>query len=250
MLFDKDFEVFLANTEKSKDIHYQLRYRVYCEETSFEDPCMFASGREVDEFDDNAVHFIVRAKASGEWVAALRLIINSDIQTLPVNSLMPEGSFQRRVIERELSKSRCERILEISRLCVVDSFRKGQGRSNKRLEPEIMLGLLRSVYAYALKNQIDCGFFTVTKSLARILRSLNMRFLDAGPECDYHGLRTPYYVHVSNFLTDVPKKSEAVYRMFHQPVAYRAYSDMEKRKYLSVKSHQPLLPGDTSIASV
>jgi len=241
MLFDKEFEVFLADTEKSKDIHYQLRYRVYCKETGFEDPNMFQSGRELDEYDDNAVHFIVRARATGEWVAALRLIINNDLQVLPVSSLMPQGSFQRRVIEKELTKSRTDRVLEISRLCVVDSFRKGGGASSKR-EPEIMLGLLRTVYAFALENQIDCGFFTVTKSLARILRSLNMRFLDAGPECDYHGLRSPYYVHVSTFLKDVPQKSQAVYQMFHEANPYSLYSAKERQKLMRDKPVQYLLP--------
>jgi len=241
MLFDTEFEVFLADTEKSKDIHYQLRYRVYCQETGFEDPDMFKSGRELDEYDDNAVHFIVRAKATGEWVAALRLIINNNLQVLPVNSLMPHGSFQRRVIEKQLAKSRSDRVLEISRLCVVDSFRKGGARGSKR-EPEIMLGLLRTVYAFALENKIDCGFFTVTKSLARILRSLNMRFLDAGPECNYHGVRAPYYVHVSTFLKDVPQKSQAVYQMFHESSPYKYYSAIEKQKTMRDKAGKHLLP--------
>ena len=244
MLFDKDFEVVLADTEKSKDIHYQLRYKVYCEETGFEDSGQFVSGRELDEYDDGAVHFIVRSKSSGEWIAALRLIINKDFHALPVNTLMPQGSFQRRLIERELNKSRNEKVLEISRLCVVGSVRKG-GKSSLKREPEIMLGLLRAVYAYALKNQIDCGFFTVTKSLARILRSLNMRFLDAGPECNYHGLRIPYYVHVSNFLVDVPQKSEAVYRMFHRPIAYRLYSDFAKPVAPGMKIKQAVSGGSS-----
>ncbi len=35
-MFDDHFEVFLADTRESKEIHYSIRYQVYCEEMGFE----------------------------------------------------------------------------------------------------------------------------------------------------------------------------------------------------------------------
>ena len=40
-IFDHNYEVLLANTEESKNIHYKLRYQVYCDEMRFEDKNKF-----------------------------------------------------------------------------------------------------------------------------------------------------------------------------------------------------------------
>ena len=64
--FDSNFEVFLADTLEGKQIHYNLRYQVYCDEMGFEDKDSFPDKMESDEWDDNSVHFIVRHRASGQ----------------------------------------------------------------------------------------------------------------------------------------------------------------------------------------
>jgi hypothetical protein len=35
MLFDDHYQVFLANGVHSEDLHFAVRYRVYCEERGF-----------------------------------------------------------------------------------------------------------------------------------------------------------------------------------------------------------------------
>lgn len=78
-MFDNEFEVVIADTDESRSINYNLRYRVYCLETQFEDPKKYKSGLEFDDFDrnSNAVHFLVRSRSSRKWVAAMRLVKGS-----------------------------------------------------------------------------------------------------------------------------------------------------------------------------
>ena len=61
-MFDQHYEVLLADTPKSKAIHYGIRYQVYCEEMGFENKADFPQEQEFDHYDDHAAHFIVRTK--------------------------------------------------------------------------------------------------------------------------------------------------------------------------------------------
>ena len=76
--FDTNFEVFLADTPGSREIHFNLRYQVYCEEMGFEDKDRFPDQMESDEWDDCAVHFLVRHRYTGQWLAAMRLVYHKD----------------------------------------------------------------------------------------------------------------------------------------------------------------------------
>ena len=90
-----NFEVILADDEWGRQIHYQLRYQVFCFETGYEDPTQFPDGEEKDEWDDEATQFIVRERGSGEWVAAMRLVLPS-LQNLPIHDRVPiEPSLKR-----------------------------------------------------------------------------------------------------------------------------------------------------------
>ncbi|MGZ8186120.1 MAG: GNAT family N-acyltransferase, partial [Methylobacter sp.] len=81
-MFDDHFEFFLADTDESKEIHYSIRYQVYCEEMGFENKDDFPLEQEFDEYDNHSTHFIVRHKPTGHWVGAMRLIFKNG-QPLP-----------------------------------------------------------------------------------------------------------------------------------------------------------------------
>ncbi|HFE37532.1 MAG TPA: GNAT family N-acetyltransferase, partial [Gammaproteobacteria bacterium] len=177
MLFDSDFEVVLANTEESKKLHYALRYQVYCQEMQYEDAAQFADQMEKDELDTSSVHFIVRAKRTGEWLAAIRFIVG-ELETLPTYNLLPAGSFHQQRMAEGVRCSGARVALEISRMCILGSYRKTgaslsshDGCSNiygvqRQRQPEVLLGLMRTAYAYCLSKQINICLFTITRSLA------------------------------------------------------------------------------------
>ena len=59
-MFDKDFELFLADTDEGIALNQRVRYRVFCLEKGCEDATEFPDGRERDPWDDVSIHFAVR----------------------------------------------------------------------------------------------------------------------------------------------------------------------------------------------
>ena len=129
-MFDDHFEVFLADTRESKEIHYSIRYQVYCEEMGFENKDDFPLEQEFDEYDKHSTHFIVRARQTGQWVGAMRMIFKND-QPLPLEKHCTLNT----IIENNIFN----RSVEISRLCLVKDIR----RRNTDCEPP--LGLAEEV---------------------------------------------------------------------------------------------------------
>lgn len=245
MLFDENFEVFLANTEESKKLHYALRYQVYCQETQFEDSSQFCNQLEIDDLDRMSVHFIVKSKKTNEWLGAIRLIVSA-LDQLPAYGLLQKKSFYRQRMAEEVNRSQAQRAVEISRLCILGCYRKTGASLSKpnsgmrsgdkaitlRQQPEILLGLIRVAYTYCVNHQIDICLFTVTKSLAKIMQRLSLSFIQAGEEVEHRGLRAPYYTYIPSFLGNIHLKSQVAYDMFMRE-GYSLYnSGVSENKYL------------------
>ena len=244
MFFDSNYEVFLADTSHSKNIHYKIRYQVYCQETGFENPENYVTPLEVDEYDAKSIHFVAKDKASGDWLGAIRLVVGVAESTPSFNSLSDESLDKRRILN-SVNKFQSNKVVEISRLCVLKKYRtkvknkaaQKVGSSDianecgtviehvdRKRQSEIMMGLVRAAYAYCVKNKLDVCLFTVTKALARILSSLGFNIKNAGQECEYHGIRAPYFCEIENFLSGVDDARPDLYQMFKKAVAYRSYS--------------------------
>lgn len=234
MLFDSEFEIILANTKESKKLHYALRYQVYCQEMGYEDPSQFSDELEVDSYDASSIHFIARSKRTKEWIGAIRLIVG-ELSSLPAFHLS-DPSFHQRRMQEELERSDSKVALEISRLCILGCYRKvGDSMSygvtgkrevssvTRRRQPEVLLGLMRTAYAYCSVKKIDVCLFTISRSLARIMNNLDLNIIQAGEEIDHRGLRAPYYTHIPNFLGNIHLKSPASYSMFVSQKPYRLY---------------------------
>lgn len=233
IMADESFEVILANDEWSRRIHYQLRYQVFCLETGYEDPARFPDGQEKDAWDDGAAHFLVQEKLSGQWVAAMRLVL-PDAEILPIEKRVEIESALRR------DTRRCA---EISRLCMVGHYRRRlQGRamlrdgerfignggdrglvqpvSNKQQRTaEILKALLNAAVTLSAERGIDYWYMLTTRALAKILGyvlPMNMRV--AGSPCWHRGERYPYLVDVGHVLHNMGELP------FNRP-AYRLHSD-------------------------
>ncbi len=244
-MFDRDFEVIIADTAESKKAHYHLRYQVYCLDVAFEDASMYPDRMEWDEYDQNSVHFLVRSRATGHWVGAMRMILG-DYNFLPMieNAEVDSGKVG----------SIPSSVAEISRLCVVSEYRRnqylrksrlyeqGQGYAgestdrsvtlvnidDRRKEPEIMLGLLRAAYVYSLDKGIDSWYFMVAPSLARILHRLSFNVSEIGPLQSFHGERAPHACDMTTFAADLHERSSALHQMFcRTDDAYHSFSETE-----------------------
>ncbi len=210
--FDSCFEVFLADTPESKQLHYNLRYQVYCEELGFEDKDKFPHQMEYDKWDNRAVHFLVRHIGSGCWLGGLRLVY-SDHSLLPFEEWSTPYQ-EITTIDRNVS-------VELSRLCIIKEARRfaskhfaphglrdvesGNVRSFynfKNQSRSLMWGLIRAACLYSAECNIVDWYFVVAPALASILGKGGLDLTQIGDSCEHRGLRIPYRLTVENALTN------------------------------------------------
>jgi N-acyl amino acid synthase of PEP-CTERM/exosortase system len=206
-MFDDHFEVFLADTHESKEIHYSIRYQVYCEEMGFENKDNFPRKQEFDDHDHQSAHFIARHKRTGQWVGAMRLIFHNG-QSLPIEQYC---TLQERIGTNDVKQS-----AELSRLCVVKEVRRGfvdidppngikdeseaiketyivkSLHNRQNLNRSIIWGLLNAATEFCYSNNIDNWYFITTNALAKVLRKGGFNMLSIGEPCYHNGERYPF----------------------------------------------------------
>jgi len=202
-MFDKYFEVFLADTPESKEIHYSIRYKVYCEEMGFENKDDFPLEQEFDEYDSHSAHFIVRQKQSGQWIATMRLIFKND-QLLPIE--------QHGILDKPIDKNDWGKTVEVSRLCVIKEIRRvldgnplyGLTDENKETDKvkqlnnhhginrRIIWGMLSAGSEYCYVNNILNWYSMTPTPLAKILQKGGFNMSRIGKPVYHRGERYPY----------------------------------------------------------
>ena len=127
-MFDENYEVIVADTPAARRIHHQIRYQVYCVEHGYEDPARHPDREERDEWDAHAVHFLVRERASGEWIGAMRLV-------KPVDGVLPI----QRAAKLRPGCGPAEgdgKAWELSRTCVLRDYRRGSRLNDSLGQPQ------------------------------------------------------------------------------------------------------------------
>jgi len=199
-------------------------------ETGFEDRHQFPNGLECDHWDEQSVHFLVRARATGEWIAAMRLILPQQGQ-LPVEQLcqLDAGA---------LPLAMPWQFGEISRLCIVDNARRRshsvdalKGIADRthspdaHREPEIMLGLLRAAASFSRIHDIKYWYFMTTAGIARMAGRVNILLKPIGPAVQHRGDRYPFLADLNESELLVRGKSAEFAAMFAKQTAYRLFSE-------------------------
>ncbi len=233
-MFDDRFEVFLSDTDFGKSINQQIRYRVFCIERGYLDPGLYPTGEEMDRWDDHSVHFIVREKLSGRWIASTRLIIPG-ADSLPVeevNSLSP-GFLTG--IDRSL-------IGEISRFCIIKENRSTSsqfanvtlpqfdwiGTIESKDQFEVTWGMLRAISYYGISHGIDYSYMMITRSFARLLNRLGIILYQSGLMTEYRGTRAPFLVDFRESIPSASAKSRHVKELWQRRnQAYQSISNLE-----------------------
>jgi len=240
-MFDKHFEVFLANTEEIKNIHYSIRYQVYCEEMGFENGKNFPEQMEYDDDDAKSIHFIVRNRATKQWVGATRLIYKRDGQ-LPIEHSC--------TLDKKINNNDFFETVEISRLCIIKDVRRGEDMdppngvvdisdqistkndiaelpSQNKLNRLIIWGMFHAILEYCYNNKIQFCYFMVTSILARVMARGGLDFVSIGAAFEHRGTRIPFKIDaIKNFHQDIWENG------FNN--SYLLYSIFEKQQALSV----------------
>lgn len=253
-MFDQYFEVFLADTAAGRDINYQLRYQVYCLETNYENAINYPDKRETDNFDKQSVHFILRASVTGDWIAAMRLVVGR-LAELPISKVATID--QDRLLEVMQAKSVDDFALsaEVSRMCVISQFRRRPLERNipfqvpwntdnaessetntataeeRRKAPWLMLALLYAARDYSEQCGIRHWFFLAANSLARVFKGLGMQFEETGPHCEHRGIRFPYVIKMPSGFDNFEVKYPRLAKTIPAGIRYKRFSQITKEVY-------------------
>lgn len=230
MSFDHEYEVCLANTQEGREIHYQLRYQVYCEERGWENGEQFPNNQEQDTWDSRSIHFIARHRKTGKWVAGLRLVIGTASQ-LPFFGACKDNGIE---LGPEHAKQ-TSKVAEFSRLHVISGHRAGS----------IMLGLIRAARDYSILHGYKSWYFIIAKPLARILNKVGCDFDSLGPELNHHGVRLPFHADITTGFDNMEFVNPAAHAMFRKTAysknpGYALFSELQPER-VSRRNHLPSL---------
>ena len=188
------YEVILADTEESKNIHYNLRYQIFCLEKGFEEANKFKDEMEKDIHDDNAIHFIV--KGNNRWIGSFRLVIDQ-FGNLPFQKVSALDSSQ--FLHRSLE------IAEFSRLGILRPFQKlrnGQPPKESSIsESEIMLKMIHAGVDYCRTNGVGHIIILCRRSISRVLNQFGLKARPIGPAVFHHGPRIPFAFNLADMCT-------------------------------------------------
>lgn len=118
--FSKYFSLSFAHSNALKQEVYKIRYKVYCEELEFEPKDKFPEGMEIDSYDDRSLHFLLFHKPSQTYIGCVRIVLANE--KYKDNSFPFERLFNK--ISLDFKNGEREHFTEISRLAVIDKFRK------------------------------------------------------------------------------------------------------------------------------
>jgi N-acyl amino acid synthase of PEP-CTERM/exosortase system len=241
-MFDNRYEVILADNETARQIHHQVRYKVYCLEEGFEDQSHFDNNEERDEWDAHSVHFTVRTKHSKEWIAAMRMVVRGP-EGLPIEQMCNIDP---------LAAPTGESAAEISRLCIVDEYRRGKqtrtssqkvttphlydvkearppAANERHHKSEIILGLLRAAVDYSYEHDISNWYFLTTPGLARLINRMCIQLVKVGSPCNHRGVRYPFFANLREAEQQATQGCQAIAEWRDRAVkSYLRYSDLNK----------------------
>jgi N-acyl amino acid synthase of PEP-CTERM/exosortase system len=189
---------------------FSLRYRVYCLERGFLPAEAYSDGLESDEYDECSIHFGAFNR-SNQIAGTVRLIQAPDnrqfpfqlhcrslFQGLRLPPRIESGEVSRLIVDKKYHRRRddtpegiSKEFLESEVPLKPPSF--ASTATERRINsPEIVLGLYRQMYQYALVNDIRYWYAAMPRSLARLLSRLGFTFTPIGEESSYYGTVIPY----------------------------------------------------------
>lgn len=225
--FNEYFEIVPAISDVLKREVYKLRYQVYCIENNFESAWQFPDEFEYDKYDMHSVHYLIRHRRSAEYIATTRLILphgNNLKKPFPIeiNSQIDNVDLVKNISRQNLA--------ELSRFCVSKKFRRRKNdqhliitndaepetvftQEEKRNSSNLTLALFSCAIRMSYENNIHYWYAIMEPSLMRVFSALGIHFVGIGPLVDYHGMRRPCIIKVTDLLDSVAKKNASYWNM-------------------------------------
>lgn len=196
-----------------RDAH-RVRYQVYCLERGYEPG---QDGLEIDDYDANARHVVLRLSGCGTVIGTARLI-------LP-DAARPAGSFPMQAVcaPERFAGLPFARTAEISRFAM-SKDRRGLSAAATSMS---RLALVRGLVQLSQDQGTTHWCAVMERTLLRLLRASAIHFQDMGPVVEYHGLRQPAFCHLPTMLARMAREQPDIWHFVTNGGAFAeaAFSD-------------------------
>jgi N-acyl amino acid synthase of PEP-CTERM/exosortase system len=214
--FREQFEAVFANTAELKKEVYRIRYEVYCQELGYESPDKFPDRQEIDSYDERSLHCLLKYRMSGQYAGCVRLVYpdpNQSDRSLPISKICS--------LDLDLKELPTHSFGEVSRLAVIDRFRRRTGESQtpaglllfpnqtqeereKRSFPIIALSLYLAATCLGIESGMERVLVLMEPRLARHLRYFGFVFTQIGDFVEFRGKRGPYQIITASVVEGLP----------------------------------------------
>ncbi len=182
-----EMEIEVATSAAQIREAQRLRYKVYCEERDF---LVGENEMEQDSFDPLSRHVLVRARATGEVVGTVRVVLGkaeAGQASFPMNKV-------------------CERyvLAPLPAIATGEISRFALTRDRPGISPQaaalMRLFLMRGLVTVSGLHNLTHWCAIMESSMLRLLRATAIHFQHVGPAVEYHGLRQPAVGAISSVL--------------------------------------------------
>ena len=228
--FKKYFDITPAVADSLQDEAYGVRHKVYCEELGFEP--VREDHRERDEYDDRAVHVLVKSVKFDRYAGCARIVRvdpGDPLSRLPVEKTC-EHTIERGIVDP--TRLPRERIGEISRLAVTSEFRRRKGEETTPIAisqadfgvaqmprfPYLQVGLYLGAIALAKRLGLETLFVLTEPRLANHFARLGVKIRQIGGPVEHRGERVPSMMSVTAIEANLPRPVRPLYEMISDAI--------------------------------
>jgi N-acyl amino acid synthase of PEP-CTERM/exosortase system len=233
--FNKYFKVRFADTKELRQAAFKIRYSVYSTELCWEPENK--AKMETDDYDDYSYHCLLEHRRTKTFAGCIRLVIP------PVRHPDFQLAFEKNCLHSARSEIIDSTTLkrgsfgEISRLAVLNSFRRRKKEQNKpfiinkndpktvytederRNFPNIAMGLyLAGLSLATMCNHVGLFVMMEPRLNKRLIR-FGLPFLQAGNPMDYHGQRAMFYLEKEGFSSHLTEELKILYNIIHHDMS-------------------------------
>ena len=226
-VFNEYFEMVPAISDSLKNEVYKLRYQVYCIENNFLNPDDYPNDLEIDDYDQHSVHYLIRHRKNGNFMATTRLILPDTTNLKKPFPFEIYSQIDNINIFKTIPR---QNMAELSRFCVSKDFRRRKNEQyllttidadsrtsfsqyEQRSSSHLTLALFACAIKISSENNIQYWYAIMEPALKRLVSTLGINFAGIGPLVDYHGIRQPCMIKVDNLLDSVAKKNFDYWKM-------------------------------------
>jgi N-acyl-L-homoserine lactone synthetase len=196
-LAEHEFTLETAETPELLHEVFRLRYQVYCVERGFEPG---ESGIEMDEFDANSRHIILRHARDGAILGTVRVVapnLDDPDNCFPMQRVADPTMFRHLPLATTGEVSRFAISKERRMTCTSAAL--------------LRLSLFRGVMQLSDELGLTHWCAVMERSLLRLLQASAIHMQPVGPLVSYHGFRQPSTGHIASILQRLRREQYPVW---------------------------------------